>query len=124
MVLIATILAVTVATGAMIWQRREMVGGLLAQGFPARVLWLWISIESATLLVSGCVAGALCGLYAQLLGSHFLASVTGFPVTFNIEVVSAAVSTLLLLAVALVAVSGLGLLVVKTQPTDTVSPVL
>ena len=37
----------------------------------------------------GCPIGAIFGLYGQLLGSHFLASVTGFPIVFNVEALAA-----------------------------------
>ena len=44
------------------------------------MLWRWLLCESALLLVAGCLIGAVFGLYGQLLVSHFLASVTGFPI--------------------------------------------
>ncbi len=85
LVLIAAVLAVAGAMGAMIWQRRDLVAFIKCQGYRKGVLWRWLLCESAVMLVAGCLIGAGFGLCAQLLGSHFLASVTGFPVAFNVE---------------------------------------
>ena len=48
------------------------------------MLWRALLFESALLLGAGCSIGALFGLYGQLLLSHALASVTGFPVVFSV----------------------------------------
>ena len=71
--------------GAMIWQRRELIASLKCHGYDESVLWRWLLCEAAVLLTAGCSIGAIFGLYAQLLGSHFLATVTGFPIVFDIE---------------------------------------
>lgn len=121
LVLIAALLAVTGAIGAMIWQRRELVAFMKCDGYPRSVLLRWLLYESAVLLGTGCFAGAAFGLYGQLLGSHFLAGVTGFPVAFNVEAFSA-VSTFGLVTLAAVAITTLpGYLVVRV-PAQTVNP--
>ena len=73
----------------MIWQRRELIAFIKFQGYQEGVLWRWLLCESAVLLTAGCSIGAVFGLYAQLLGSHFLATVTGFPIVFDVEGVAA-----------------------------------
>ena len=114
--LIAAVLAVAGAMGAMIWQRRDLVAFIKCQGYRRGVLWRWLLCESAVLLVVGCSIGAVFGLCAQLLGSHFLASVTGFPVAFNVEGF-AALSSFALLTIVTVAVVALpGYLVVRVPP--------
>jgi putative ABC transport system permease protein len=40
--------------------------------------------ECGLLLLAGCSIGASFGLYGQVLGTHFLQRVTGFPVVFSI----------------------------------------
>ena len=116
LVLIAAVLAVAGAMGAMIWQRRDLVAFIKCQGYRRGVLWRWLLCESAVLLVVGCSIGAVFGLCAQLLGSHFLASVTGFPVAFNVEGF-AALSSFVLLTIVTVAVVALpGYLVVRVPP--------
>ena len=121
LVLIAAILAVVGAMGAMIWQRRDLIASLKCHGYGEGVLWRWLLCESAVLLIAGCSIGAIFGLYAQLLGSHFLAIVTGFPIVFNVEG-SAAISSFALIGVIAVAVVAIpGYLVVRVPP-KTVSP--
>lgn len=60
------------------------------------------------LLIAGCSIGAIFGLYPQLLGSHFLAAVTGFTIVFNIEGVAAITSFGLVsvIAVAMLVIPG------------------
>jgi putative ABC transport system permease protein len=121
LVLIAAVLASTGAMGAMIWQRRDLVAFIKCQGYRKDVLWRWLLCESAVLLVAGCSIGAVFGLFAQLLGSHFLASVTGFPVVFAIEPIAAISSFALLSIVAITVVALPGYLVVRVPPR-TASP--
>ena len=85
LVLIAAMLAIVGAMGAMLWQRRGPRRVHQVRRLPQGVLWRWLLCESAVLLVVGCLIGAVFGFYGQLLGSHVLASVTGFPVLFGIE---------------------------------------
>lgn len=121
LVLIAAILAVVGAMSSMIWQRRERIAAWKCHGYREGELWRWLVAESAMLLITGCFIGAVCGLYAQLLGSHFLGSVTGFPVVFNIERTAAITSFGLMSVIAIVILSIPGYLVVRV-PAKTVSP--
>jgi putative ABC transport system permease protein len=84
LVLIAAALAMAAAMGAMIWQRRPRLAGMKVDGFDQGELWRALLCESALLLGAGCSIGAVFGLYGQLLLSHALVSVTGFPVVFAI----------------------------------------
>jgi putative ABC transport system permease protein len=83
LVLIAASLSMAGAIGAMIWQRRPALAYLKRQGYRRSVLWRALLYESALLLGASCGIGALFGLYGQLLLSHALESVTGFPVVFS-----------------------------------------
>jgi predicted lysophospholipase L1 biosynthesis ABC-type transport system permease subunit len=121
LVLIAAILAIIGAMGSMIWQRKDRIAAWKCHGYREPVLWRWLLCESAVLLVTGCSIGAVFGLYGQLLGSHFLGSVTGFPVVFHIEGVAAISSFGLVSAIAVVILSIPGYLVVRVPPR-TVSP--
>jgi putative ABC transport system permease protein len=116
LVLISAILAVTGAMGSMLWQRRDLVAFMKVDGYRRNVLWCWLLCESAVLLVAGCSIGAVFGLYTQLLISHALASVTGFPIAFNVEAL-AALSSFALVSLIAVAVMALpGYLVVRVPP--------
>ncbi len=84
LVLIAAALAMAAAMAAMIWQRRPRLAGMKVDGFDQGELWRALLCESALLLGAGCSIGAVFGLYGQLLLSHALVSVTGFPVVFAV----------------------------------------
>ncbi len=86
LVLIAAALAMAAAMGAMIWQRRSRLAGMKVDGFDQGELWRALLCESALLLGAGCSIGAVFGLYGQLLLSHALVSVTGFPVVFSLGI--------------------------------------
>ena len=108
LVLLAGLLATVTAMGAMIWQRRRRFARLKVQGYVTGVLWAALICESASLLIVGCLMGAVFGIYGQLLLSHALLSVTGMPVIFSSRVVTA-IGSFLLVSVAgaiIVAVPG------------------
>jgi putative ABC transport system permease protein len=116
LVLIAAVLAVTAAMGSMVWQRRNLIASMKVDGYSQAVLWRWLLCESAVLLVTGCSIGAVFGLYGEFLGSRFLASVTGFPIVFQVQAVSA-LSSLALVSLVAVGVTALpGYLVARVPP--------
>jgi putative ABC transport system permease protein len=121
LVLIAAILAVSGALAALIWQRRDLVAFIKCEGYRQGVLWRWLLYESTLLLVVGCLVGALFGLYGQLLLSHALASVTGFPVVFHVGIATAFSSFGLIGAMAVAIVAVAGYLAVRVPPR-TISP--
>jgi putative ABC transport system permease protein len=108
LVLIAAAVAMAGAMAAMIWQRRSGLAYLKRQGYRRSVLWQALLYESAVLLGASCSIGAVFGLYGQVLGSHYLASVTGFPIVFSLDLLVALESVALvsLAAGAIVAVLG------------------
>jgi putative ABC transport system permease protein len=116
LVLIAGILAMAAAMGAMIWQRRPQLANMKVDGFDRRVLWRALLIESGLLLGAGCSIGALFGVYGQLLLSHALATVTGFPVIFSIGALVALGSFLLVTAVAVAIVAVPGYIAARVRP--------
>jgi putative ABC transport system permease protein len=122
LVLIAAILAVIGAMGAAIWQRRDLIAFIKVQGYEEGVLRRWLLFEAAVLLIAGCSIGAIFGLYAQLLGSHFLATVTGFPIVFDVEGFAAVSSFVLVSIIALAVVALPGYLVVRVPPNTAVKP--
>ncbi len=108
LVLLDAALAMAGAMAAMIWQRRPQLAYLKRQGYRRSVLWRALTYESALLLGAGCSIGAVFGLYGQLLLSHALASVTGFPIVFSVGAL-VALSSVALVSVAaatIVAVPG------------------
>lgn len=106
LVIIATVLAMATSMGAMIWQRRPRLARMKVQGYEHGVLWRALLWESGVLLGAGCAIGAAFGVYGQLLISHALASVTGFPVVFS------AGAGVAILSFALVGVGSVGIVAV------------
>jgi len=121
LVLIAAVLAVTAAMGSMVWQRRNLIAFMKVDGYTQGVLWRWLLCESAVLLVTGCSIGAVVGLYGEFLGSRFLASVTGFPIVFEVQTLPALFSLALVTFVA-VAVTAIPGYLVACVPPRAASP--
>lgn len=121
LLLVAAVIAVAGAMIAMIWQRRELIAFIKCHGFRRSVLWRWLLQESTVLLAAGCLIGAAFGLFGQLLISHALGSVTGFPIVFDVEMIAALSSFVLVCGVALLVIALPGYLVVGV-PANTVSP--
>jgi putative ABC transport system permease protein len=115
LVLIAAILAMATAMGAMIWQRRPALADMKVDGFGKGILWRSLLIESALMLGVGCSVGAAFGLCGQLLLSHTLAAVTGFPVVFSIGALIAIGNFLVVTTVAGLIVAVPGYLAARVQ---------
>jgi len=116
LVLIASILAMAAAMGSMVWQRRGRLGRLKLDGLSDFAIWRALVLESALLLGSGCAAGAVFGLAGQLLGSHAILNVTGFPVVFTFALPVALVSFLLASALAVGIAAIPGYFVARARP--------
>ncbi len=116
LVLVAAALAMAAAMGAMIWQRRSRLASMKVDGFDQGELWRALLCESALLLGAGCSIGAVFGLYGQLLLSHALVSVTGFPVVFAIGI-PIAISIFAIVTAIAVAIAALpGYLATQVKP--------
>jgi putative ABC transport system permease protein len=105
LVLIAAILAMGVAMGSMIWQRRAQLADLKVDGFTRSELWDSLLIECAVLAGTGCTLGAAFGIFGQILLTHALATVTGFPVVFSADALTALLSFVMVAAVAVAIVA-------------------
>jgi putative ABC transport system permease protein len=121
LVLLAAILATTAATGAMLWQRRDHVAWFKCLGYDEGVLRRWLAFECATMFGAGCLIGGVAGIYGEVLNSHALAIVTGFPVYFHIAALLAITNFAEIAAAALAIVYAAGYLVVRV-PIRTTSP--
>lgn len=80
LLLLAAILAMAAALGSSIWQRRKSLAELRLEGAPDRQLQLVLLVESALMLSAGCLAGAVAGVYGQVVIDGYLKHITGFPV--------------------------------------------
>jgi putative ABC transport system permease protein len=116
LVLIAAMLAIGGALGSLIWQRRDYVARIRALGARKQVLRRWLLWESLLLLSVGCSMGAIFGVYGQLLMSHALSSVTGFPITFEVEILAAITTFALICIGAVAAIAVPGYLMLRVRP--------
>lgn len=117
LVVIAAVLAMAAAMGAMIWQRRMRLADMKVDGFSRTVLWRALLWESAILLGLGCGFGAAFGMYGQLLLTRALSTVTGFPVIES-SPVQAAVGNFTLITLVAVAIVALpGYAAARVRPT-------
>jgi putative ABC transport system permease protein len=117
LVLVAAILAMAGVMASLIWQRRERIAYIKRQGFTRGLLWRALCLESAVLLLAGCSIGALFGVYGQLLLSHALTTVTGFPLVIGVGPLIALTSVAVVSAAALVIVAVPGYLAVRVRAT-------
>ena len=117
LVLIAAILAIAGVMTSMIWQRRERIAYIKRQGFTRGLLWRALCFESAVLLLAGCSIGALFGIYGQLLLSHALTTVTGFPLVIGVGPLIALTSVAVVSIAALAIVAVPGYLAVRVRAT-------
>jgi putative ABC transport system permease protein len=116
LVLIAAVLAMAAAMGNMVWQRRARLARLKLDGFGDLSVWRTLLLESLLLAGSGCAIGALFGLFGQLLGSHAILDVTGFPVVFSFGLLLALGSLALVTAVAVAIAAVPGYFVARVRP--------
>lgn len=116
-VLIAAILAMAFVMTSLIWQRRERIAYLKRTGSRRGLLWRALFFESAVLLGSGCLIGAVFGLYGQLVISHALATVTGFPITISVGVFIAIFSFFIVSGSALAIVAAWGWFATRIRAT-------
>lgn len=116
LVIIAAVLAMATAMAGMIWQRRTTIARLKVQGFSERTLWRALLLESAVLLGSGCVLGAVFGLYGQVLLSRALETITGFPVFYSIAALAALGILGLVTTIVIVILALPGWLAVRIRP--------
>jgi putative ABC transport system permease protein len=108
LILIAAILAMAAAMGALIWQRRPRLAKLKLEGFARTELWQTIVLESFLLVGVGCATGAIFGLLGQQLLDHALSSVINYPVVSSLGILDAVISLALVTAAAVVMVAAPG----------------
>ncbi len=105
LILVAAVMAMAAAMGAMIWQRRPRLAKLKLEGFPPNELWHTILLESVMLLGVGCFSGAVFGLFGQQLLDRALNIVINYPVVSSVGVLVALSSLALVTAAAVLMVA-------------------
>jgi putative ABC transport system permease protein len=80
LLVLAAILALAAALASSIHQRRVGLAGLRLAGAAPQRLRRVLLLEATLMLATGCVTGALAGIYGQFVIDAYLRHVTGFPV--------------------------------------------
>ena len=84
LLLLTAITAMAAALASSVWQRRAWLAGLrLAGAKPSRLRRILL-LEAALMLGSGCLTGALAGIYGQIGIDGYLKHVTGFPLASSL----------------------------------------
>jgi putative ABC transport system permease protein len=106
LILLAAVLAMGAAMGAMVWQRRPRLAKLKLDGLSRGMLWRTIVLESLLLLGVGCSTGAVFGLYGQQLADRALAEAVNFPIVYSASApaVLATLGLMILAALAILAI--------------------
>jgi putative ABC transport system permease protein len=106
--LVAGVSATATVMAATITQRRRRFARMKVQGYGRRMLWQALVWESALLIGTGCLIGAVLGVYGQLLLSHALVVVTGFPVivSANVPIALGSFALMTIAAAACIAIPG------------------
>ncbi len=116
LLMIAAALAMALAMGAAIWQRRPTLASLRIQSFSPRQLRSILLYESALVLGTGCLTGAIAGIYGHLLSDRFLRLTTGFPAPFAPGGLQAVETILFIIVAALIALAIPGYIASQAPP--------
>ena len=116
LLIVGAALAMAAAMSAAIWQRRPALAALRLQGLRPWQLWRILLAESATIVLTGCLLGALAGVYGQYLVDRYLRLTTGFPTPFSVAGGPALESLLLLATMVLAGVAIPGYLAARVPP--------
>jgi len=102
--------------GASIWQRRPSLASLRVQSFRPAQLRVILLCESALVLATGSLVGALGGLYGQALIDRYLRLVSGFPAPFSTALAQTLETVGAIVGAALLVLLLPGLLASKAPP--------
>ncbi|HXE46002.1 MAG TPA: FtsX-like permease family protein [Conexibacter sp.] len=83
LLLIAAAIATAVAMIATIRDRRPQLAAYAIEGWGRAALWRALMIETALILLAGCLAGAIAGTYGHYLLCRWLEQVTSFPAPWS-----------------------------------------
>lgn len=113
----AAVLAMTAAIGASMWQRRPALASLRIQSFRPAQLRAILLCESGLVVLTGCLVGALAGIYGHALIDLYLRTQTGFPAPYSASIPQGLSVTAAILAMTLALLVGPGLIASRVQPS-------
>lgn len=115
--LVAAVLAMAAAIAGLLWQHRRTVARQKLDGHETPRMWGALFVEAGTLVVTGCLAGAVFALLGQVLCTRGGAAVTGFPVVSGVRLDIVAWSTASVVLASLAVVALPGFLVARVRPS-------
>lgn len=115
--LIAAVLAMAAAIAGLLWQHRRVVSRHKLDGHRTRRMWGALFVEAGTLIMTGCLAGALFALPGQILCTRGIEVVMGFPVNQGLRLEIVGWSLLLVVTASLLVVAVPGYLVARVRPS-------
>ncbi|HSZ69452.1 MAG TPA: FtsX-like permease family protein [Solirubrobacteraceae bacterium] len=116
LLLVSAALAIALALGAALWQRRVRFAALKTQGYDERQLWRSLLLESTIVLVVGCADGFLLGIYGHAIASRWLRLTTGFPASFTVGLPQMLINLAILSIIALTVVAIPGFSAARVAP--------
>lgn len=105
LLLLTAALALAATFSTAIYQRRERLATLKADGFDRHQLWRGLLLEGGVILAIGCFDGVVLGLYGHALADRYLRLGTGFPVPFSVGVPQAILTLLVVVGIALMVIA-------------------
>jgi putative ABC transport system permease protein len=83
LLVIVAALALGAAIAASLWERRPRFAALKIYGCDARQIWVLLTIETAAILIIGCMIGAIFGFCGQAFATLWVKHISGFPVIYR-----------------------------------------
>jgi putative ABC transport system permease protein len=119
LLLIAGALAIAASLSAVIWQRRARLASMKIQGFDHWQLWRSLILESAIVLMIGCLDGVILGVYGHALADRWLRLTTDFPAPFSAGWLQVFLTFAIVAGIALAVVALPGWSAVQGSPSNT-----
>ena len=108
MLLLAAAAAIAIAMAAAIRERRPQLAAVVMAGWSRFAIWRALLLETALILLAGCLAGVVTGTLGHLLLSRWLQQTTGYPAPWSWSAGQTAVAcaTVAVIALATTAIPG------------------
>lgn len=114
---IAAVLAMAAAMGASMWQRRPALASLRIQSFRPGQLRVILLCESGLVVLTGCIVGAVAGIYGHALIDLYLRAATGYPAPFSIAIPQGLETIGAIVGAALAVLAIPGVMASRVQPS-------
>lgn len=85
MLLLAAALAIAIAMATAIRERRPQLAAVAIGGWSRLAIWRALLMETALILLAGCIAGVVTGLLGHRLLARWLQETTGYPAPWSWE---------------------------------------